>query len=81
MNYLDELRQFVDLTAAVLSALSEQCKSTNCAACAYCDITGECLLEHKPEIYNVELLKQCTRDQLISELETKINNPLKDSDS
>lgn len=81
MNYADELKQYVDLTAAVLSALAEHCKSTECNRCAFSDNFGLCLLSEVPEKYNIELIKQRTLNQLIAELENKMNNTLKEGDS
>lgn len=81
MNYADELKRYVDLTAAVLETLANHCKSTECDKCHFLGDFGLCLLEKEPDKYDIELIKQRVSDQLISELETKMSNALKDGDT
>lgn len=82
MNYANELKQYVDLTAAVLESLANHCKSTDdCAKCHFSNLFGHCILEQKPKHYNIKLIKQCTFDQLITELENKLNTTSKDGDT
>lgn len=81
MNYADELKQYVDLTAAVLEALANHCKSTECDKCHFSNLFGHCILEQKPKHYDIKIIKQCVLDQLVTELETKMNNTLKEGDT
>ena len=81
MNYADELKRYVDLIAAVLETLAKHCKSTECNKCVFSDNFGLCLLEKEPEKYDIELIKQRTLNQLVAELENKMNNTSKDGDT